>query len=199
MPCRSYTFRAGPVRFIALDTDEGTTGVWDRLRPSQWFRRRPWSTWQSAWLQQALARPTDAVWTIVYGHHPVFSNGGHGDTTRLHRGAPSLLALLERHRVTAYVAGHDHDLQHIAKPLPRPATSSGGASPSTSGSGPLHFFVVGGGGRGLRPVRCPAGDATCRFADSSRGFLEVDASPQSITYTLRDQNGRCLHREPGSC
>ncbi|HBB75469.1 MAG TPA: hypothetical protein DC048_13595, partial [Planctomycetaceae bacterium] len=48
--------------------------------------------------------------TMVVGHHPVYSNGKHGDTEYLIRDwAP----LLERHKVHVYLAGHDHDLQHL--------------------------------------------------------------------------------------
>ena len=64
-----------------------------------------------AWLEQALGAST-APWKIVVGHHPIFSGGPHW-------GAPELLRLvkpmLDRHRVAAYLGGHDHNMQHVVK------------------------------------------------------------------------------------
>ena len=64
---------------------------------------------QIAWLEKALAG-SKADWKLVIGHHPVFSGGRHGDTAELVR---ILAPLLERHGVSAYLNGHDHDLQRI--------------------------------------------------------------------------------------
>jgi acid phosphatase len=67
---------------------------------------------QLAWLDGALAR-SDADWTIVVGHHPIWSGREDSDA------APDLRAtvdpILRRHRVRLYVNGHDHDLMHVEK------------------------------------------------------------------------------------
>eukprot|EP01023_Acetabularia_acetabulum_P038743 TRINITY_DN370_c1_g1_i2.p1 TRINITY_DN370_c1_g1~~TRINITY_DN370_c1_g1_i2.p1 ORF type:complete len:380 (-),score=61.04 TRINITY_DN370_c1_g1_i2:622-1761(-) len=53
---------------------------------------------------------SDAPWKIVVGHHPVYSNGHHKNTTEL---VELLEPLLKKYNVQAYFNGHDHDLEHI--------------------------------------------------------------------------------------
>lgn len=64
---------------------------------------------QLRWLEAALAG-SKARWKLVFGHHPVYSGGVHGDTKEL---VARVRPLFERYGVQAYVCGHDHDLQHI--------------------------------------------------------------------------------------
>jgi tartrate-resistant acid phosphatase type 5 len=64
---------------------------------------------QLDWLKNALAA-SKAPWKIVFGHHPIYSGGEHGDTPELIEG---VLPLLHQSGVQAYVNGHDHDLQHL--------------------------------------------------------------------------------------
>ncbi len=143
MPAPYYTFTAGPAQFFALDTD--------RMSEAQLL-----------WLEDQLAA-SQAAWKIVYGHHPIFSSGRHGDTPDLVR---RLLPLLEG-RVDAYFCGHEHDLQHL-----------------TSDSG-LPLFIVGGGGAGLRPVQ--VGPHTV-WAKSSHGFsvLDIDAKRLRVRFIAPD-------------
>ena len=46
---------------------------------------------------------------VVNGHHPVFSIGGHGDSSRMQL---LLMPILELYGVDLYVSGHDHVLSH---------------------------------------------------------------------------------------
>jgi hypothetical protein len=55
MPATYYTFEAGPVQFFALDTDIISEA-------------------QLLWLIQELDR-SRARWKVVYGHHPIYSEG----------------------------------------------------------------------------------------------------------------------------
>lgn len=139
MPAPYYSFTAGPAQFFALDTD--------RMSDAQLL-----------WLEEQLD-VSKAAWKIVYGHHPIFSNGRHGDTPDLVR---RLLPLLEG-RADAYVCGHEHDLQHL-----------------TSDAG-LPLFITGGGGAGLRPVQ--TGPRTV-WAKSSHGFsvLDIDAKRMRVRF-----------------
>ena len=66
---------------------------------------------QIEWLDEQLAE-SKMPWRIVYGHHPVYSNGSHGDTGKL---KSKLLPILKRHNVHFYLAGHDHDQEIIEK------------------------------------------------------------------------------------
>ena len=79
LPAAYYTFEAGPVQFFALDTDIISEA-------------------QLRWLTQELDR-SRATWKVVYGHHPIYSAGQHGDNNQKIR---QLLPVLKRSR------GHVH-------------------------------------------------------------------------------------------
>ncbi|KAF4669504.1 hypothetical protein FOL46_001372 [Perkinsus olseni] len=51
-----------------------------------------------------------ATFIVVFGHHPVYSVGWHGDNDYMIR---DVLPLLKRYSVDLYVSGHDHDLQWL--------------------------------------------------------------------------------------
>jgi tartrate-resistant acid phosphatase type 5 len=136
MPSPYYTFTAGPVQFFALDTNEVSEA-------------------QLMWLDGELKKST-AKWKIVYGHHPIYSDGEHGDSRVL---IQKLLPLL-KNRVDVYLVGHDHILNHI-----KPEAG-------------VQFFVSGGGGAGVYKVK--PGDRTL-FAQSVYGFAVVEADSGSLT------------------
>ncbi len=143
LPAPYYTFTAGPVQFFALDTNEISVA-------------------QTLWLKDELTK-SRARWKVVYGHHPIYSAGTHGDNNGLIR---TLLPLLKE-RADIYLAGHDHDLEHL-KPV-----------------GGLHFFISGGGGAGLRQ---PKTDPSCLFAKGVHGFtvLEADATDLKVSFIGAD-------------
>ncbi|TNN40375.1 Tartrate-resistant acid phosphatase type 5 [Liparis tanakae] len=64
---------------------------------------------QLAWLQERLAR-SKADFLLVAGHYPVWSVSEHGPTHCLLR---RLRPLLIKHNATAYLCGHDHNLQKV--------------------------------------------------------------------------------------
>jgi 3',5'-cyclic AMP phosphodiesterase CpdA len=138
MPSTYYTFTAGAAQFFALDTDIISEA-------------------QLLWLESALDA-SRARWKIVYGHHPIYSAGVHEDNNQK---IAQLLPLL-RDRADVYLAGHDHDMQHL-----RP-------------EGRLHFFIAGTGGK-LRPVQ--PGPRSL-FAKSANGFavLEIDADTLQMVF-----------------
>jgi tartrate-resistant acid phosphatase type 5 len=135
MPATYYTFTAGPVQFFALDTNEISRA-------------------QLAWLDEEIGK-SKATWKVVYGHHPIYSAGQHYDSPRLIR---QLLPVL-RDRVDVYIAGHDHDMQHLK---------------SEAG---VHFFVAGGAGAGLR---VPKPHERAIFAQNLHGFAVLDVTPKSF-------------------
>jgi tartrate-resistant acid phosphatase type 5 len=135
LPAAYYTYEAGPVQFFALDTDIISEA-------------------QLRWLTQELDR-SQATWKVVYGHHPIYSAGQHGDNNQKIR---QLLPVL-RDRADVYIAGHDHDMQHL-----RP-------------EGRLHFFVAGSAGK-LRPIE--PGPRSL-FARSANGFAVIDADRSTLT------------------
>lgn len=101
MPARYYTFtrnvdQTATIQFFALDTEAIVAP-----KTSDFVRD------QITWLESALAK-SPATWKIVFGHHPVFSNGEHGDTPEIKQ---YIRPLLEKYHVDFYICGHDHDRQ----------------------------------------------------------------------------------------
>jgi predicted phosphodiesterase len=139
IPAPYYTYTAGPVQFFALDTNEV-------------------SELQLTWLRGELAKST-ARWKVVYGHHPIYSAGQHGNGNDL---IARLLPVI-KDRADIFLAGHEHDMQH-QKP-----------------EGNLHFFINGGGGAGIRTIKP---NERSLFALSSYGFatLEIDTEKIAVKY-----------------
>ncbi len=147
MPATYYTFTAGPAQFFALDTNEISAA-------------------QLLWLEDELKK-SQARWKIVYGHHPGYSEGQHRDNPRIIK---ELLPVL-RDRADIYLAGHDHDMQHL-KP-----------------EGKLHFFVTGSGGQ-LRPI---TPGPRSLFAKSARGFAVLEADANQVRVKFIDTNVNQLY------
>lgn len=64
---------------------------------------------QLAWLQERMAQ-SKADFLLVAGHYPVWSVSEHGPTKCL---LQRLRPLLMKYKATAYLCGHDHNLQYI--------------------------------------------------------------------------------------
>ncbi|CAH1791709.1 unnamed protein product [Owenia fusiformis] len=84
------------VQFVMLDT-------------SNIVGRKRGHMTQLRWLRKTLAT-SRADWIIVCGHHPIYSTGEHGISAALYR---YVRPYLEHHRVALYIAGHDHNMEHI--------------------------------------------------------------------------------------
>jgi tartrate-resistant acid phosphatase type 5 len=157
MPSPYYTFTAGDAQFFVLDTNEVSAA-------------------QLAWLSEALAQ-SRATWKIVYGHHPIYSAGQHGDTQRL---VDALLPVL-RDRADAYFCGHDHDMQHL-----RP-------------DGGVHFFVAGSGGAHQRPMHPHPRTLFARTDIHGFATLEADAGALTVRFIADDGSelyAYTLHKSP---
>ena len=104
MPSLWYSFQFPAkkplVTVIALDSNmPSEDGKWDRgtnftLKPEQ-------AAEQLAWLKTELEKPRTTPFTIAMGHHPIFSNGPHGDHKMLIR---DWEPLLREHKVHMYLA-----------------------------------------------------------------------------------------------
>jgi tartrate-resistant acid phosphatase type 5 len=153
LPRPYFTFTAGAVQLFAVDTT-----------PVEEPEHDPGTAMaaQRQWLDRALGA-SRARWKIVYGHHPVYTNGEHGGRSgSIPRIKNYLLPLLLKHKVDVYLSGHDHDLEALEP------------------EGGVHFFVSGGAGRHLRDFERKG----CQRwgTASSYGFtvLETDAAGLSL-------------------
>lgn len=126
---------------------------------------------QYQWLQQTLSAPAD--WKIMIGHQPLYSVGSHGSSPELIARFKPLLLQTGTH---FYLAGHDHNLQHIQQP-----------------GEPVHYLVSGGGGRGLYALK--ATDASTRFARSSHGFLLMTFYADKANFYFYDDKGDLLYHQ----
>jgi tartrate-resistant acid phosphatase type 5 len=92
---RYYDFVWGPVHLFALDSDshepDGTSA----------------DSTQAQWLQGRLAA-SKSPWQIVYMHHPPYSSGDHGSTSRMQWP-------FAEWGVDVVLAGHDHDYERIER------------------------------------------------------------------------------------
>eukprot|EP00930_Biecheleria_cincta_P019740 TRINITY_DN15001_c0_g1_i1.p1 TRINITY_DN15001_c0_g1~~TRINITY_DN15001_c0_g1_i1.p1 ORF type:complete len:425 (-),score=76.54 TRINITY_DN15001_c0_g1_i1:227-1435(-) len=141
------------------------TMVLSEGRPQRGERQEHW-----LWLQETL-REASADWVMVFGHHPVFSSGKHGDASRLVR---DLNPLLHQFGVDAYVAGHDHDEQFLR------------------GDDGLSFVISGSGGK-IRAKTNRRHERLAFFKDVY-GFVRMSVNRSHLTTSWISENGELLHR-----
>lgn len=105
-----FSTTLGDWRIIGINTSDGCRQVPCAEASEQYI-----------WLEDLLR--ADNRCTIVVGHHPRWSSGTHGDTKAL----TAIWDLLERYRVEAYVAGHDHHYERVTLNTTQYVVGTGGA------------------------------------------------------------------------
>jgi len=127
---------------------------------------------QLKWLELELEKQLTTPFLIVMGHHPIFSNGMHGDTPVLVR---DWEPLLRKHKVHLYLAGHDHDMQHLE-----------------FAGHPTSFVLSGGGGADLYTLKI---EETLRgpYAAKVYGFSHLEVTAEKLTLRHMDEAGRVMH------
>ena len=113
-----------------------------RMTPAEWDEQKKWID------KQLAASP--AKWKIACAHHPFFSNGSHGDNgvMQLEWGP-----IFKKRGLDMYVAGHDHDLQHLQVD-----------------GWPFSFVQAGGGGQPITDMRR---DIRGPFSRKIYGFIHL--------------------------
>lgn len=124
---------------------------------------------QQKWLEKELGSQRAAL-TLVVGHHPLYSNGSHGDTKPL---IEAWGGLLEKHGVQAYLCGHDHDLQHL---------EIDGLKTS--------FVLSGGGGAKVRAMKS---DRKVPYANPVYGFTHLEIREGLMRFRHLGVDGKQLH------
>ena len=175
MPARWYRFefpeRNPLISFIALNSNMPfKDGSWDHgrdftLTPQQQAE-------QLAWLETELKRPRTTPFLVVMGHHPVYSDGPHGDHPVL---VKDWDPLFRKYKVDLYLAGHDHDLQHLEFE-----------------DHPTSFFMSGGGGADLYDLKI---DPSKRgpYAQKVYGFSHLSVTPEKMVLRHLSEKGNTLH------
>jgi len=175
LPSRWYRFEfpaKNPlITFLALDSNMPKDGFKEligkdfTLTPQQQAE-------QLAWFEAELKRPRTTPFLAVMAHHPVYSDGPHGDHPVLIR---EWDPLFRKYHVNLYMAGHDHDLQHL----------------EFEGH-PTSVFLSGGGGADLYALKVEASQRG-PYAQKVYGFSHISISPRQMTLRHLDQNGHTLH------
>lgn len=124
---------------------------------------------QLTWLKNQLSAST-AKWKIVIGHHPLYSSGKRYGKTAGIRAV--LEPIFEQYKVTAYFAGHEHDLQHNQ---PKNTT--------------VAHFVSGAGSE----VRTVAQREFTRFAAAIPGFITVSVNSNSLLVQMISGEGKVIY------
>ncbi len=125
---------------------------------------------QLAWIEAQLTTST-AKWKIVIGHHPLYSSGKrYGKTAGIR---DVLEPIFENHKIDAYFAGHEHDLQHN----------------QPQGTTVQHF--VSGAGSELRKV---AQRPFTRFAQATAGIASVSVSNNELLVQFISDASKVLYQ-----
>ena len=157
------------VTMLMIDTN------WESINRSVHGEKRPcWMSpgeleAQMEWLEAQL-KSKRAPFTIVAGHHPVYSDASHGDTKEL---VEDLAPLLEKHGVHVYLCGHDHDMQHLE--LEGFRTS---------------FVLSGGGGARLYKHEKTRKGSVVKDV---HGFTHLSLAGDKLTIRHVDPNGTIVH------
>lgn len=110
MPAPYYDAVVDGVHLFVLDTTPWVSGA-DVAAQRAWLR--------AGW------RSSNAVRKVMVGHHPLWTCGYHHDRDAMEDLRATVLPLLDG---APYIAGHDHNLQHIVRAGARTFVSGAGAS-----------------------------------------------------------------------
>jgi tartrate-resistant acid phosphatase type 5 len=176
MPSPSYTFKLPTqnplVTFLALDSNTPDEPANPPPPNSSFFTpTEEQASAQLQWLSQQLQQPLTTPFLVVMAHHPVYSDGTFGDNGSL---VKNLDPMLRQHGVHLYLAGHNHDLEHLE-----------------FAGHPTSFVGSGGGGAWLTagdsaPARGP-------YCKESHGFTHLTIGPDLMTLKHIDEAGTVVH------
>lgn len=158
MPNYRYQFEAGSAHFIALNT---SCHLWGWLP-----------------LRQMLPEKS-SKWNIVYGHHPVYSGGFHGDNElQVHWFWQSFL----QEKVDFYLSGHNHQLEHLKYEEDE-----------------TDYIVSGAGGGHYRSSKAQARLRSSNYAKSlfhypDNGFVWMSLSESHADVRFFDANGKKIYQ-----
>lgn len=156
------------VLFVFIDTNPFERDYYQKFKYAN--IRTQDTTKQKQWLEGILAQ-SDARWKIVVGHHPMYTTGKRVDDQPYVR--ESLESILEKYNVDAYLAGHEHDIQHQ-----KPENKK------------VHHFVSGAGSE----VRKTGRKKYTIFADAVQGFLAMSVTKEAILIQAIDYQGKIIHK-----
>ncbi|NLO72271.1 MAG: acid phosphatase [Porphyromonadaceae bacterium] len=175
MPDRYYTLTGeaddgSTIRYIFVDT----TPLIDRYRNNN--KDYPDAVKQDIDKQLAFIDSVLTVsketWTVVMGHHPIFSETPKNITERTDL-QKRLDPVLKKHNVDFYINGHIHNFQHIKHP-----------------QSPIHYFTNSSASLS-RKVKDTEGT---QFKSDKAGFSILSANKSRLAIYFIDGKGDCIYR-----
>jgi hypothetical protein len=144
-----YSFDYGDAHFAVIDTDADFSPGSD----------------QYLWLERDL-ESAQAEWLFVVHHHPAYSSGSHGGSSRVQK---YLVPLYEAHKVDMVFNGHDHLYQRSYKDG-------------------VYYIVSGGGGAPLYPAGLKPNPYQ-QFTKVAHHFCTVDIAGQTAMLQAHFSDG----------
>jgi hypothetical protein len=140
---------------------------------------------QGQWLSADLAAHP-SLCTMAYWHQPRFSSGEHGNDTEM----VPIWQILYNAGADLVLNGHDHDYERFA-----PQNPSGSADPVQG----IREFVVGTGGKGLRPIISTIANSEVHN-DNTLGILKLTLHPAGYDWQFIPVAGKTFTDSgSGSC
>jgi hypothetical protein len=128
---------------------------------------------QKKWLETVLTDTSKLIkWKIVVGHHPMYSAGGRTEAYDTKAIRNTLEPLFEKYKVDAYLAGHEHSLQHLV----------------TSKTYTQHF-ISGSASERTAVHNIPE----CKMAASEYGFMVFSVSKNELFQQTIDDSGKVIY------
>jgi len=169
MPANHYRFSAGPADFFVADTNRSMYALDEQVRAD--FAR---------WLPESKA-----PWKVVLGHHPLRSNGRHGNAgsydgvslVPIANGGQVKSFLEERvcGQADLYLCGHEHLMEWLASTCGR------------EGSGKRTELIISGGGASPTQLGAELPNLD-HFRAEGLGFLYVVIAGDTLTGTFYDDD-----------
>ncbi len=164
VPARHWVLDRGPVRLVVLDTN-AIVGDYAGFTLDG----------ELAFLEDAL-EGCDRRLCFVAGHHPPAAAVDYPPPDPAFHARMARVLAVARGRAAAFLAGHEHALEHVALRGLDVLVSG-----STAEGGLMRF-----------ELRYPA-DATVRWASSSFGFGILEAAPGRWRFSFVDGSGQRIH------
>jgi len=175
MPSRWYRFEFPAqkplVTVLALDSNVFRP-LSDKAKKENFTLTPEEQAEQLLWLKTELEKPRQTPYLFVMAHHPIYSNGPHGDHKVL---IAEWEPLLREHKAHLYFAGHDHDMQHLE-----------------FDGHPTSFVLSGGGGADLYSLEIEEAKRG-PYAAKVYGFSHLQITPDKLTLLHLDPSGRVIH------
>jgi hypothetical protein len=168
-----YSYELGAWKIVVLNSNAGKVSVAAGSEQEQWLR--------------AELSSDPRLCTLAYWHHPRFSSGFHGDDETYQ----ALWQALYDGGSDVVLTGHDHHYERLA-----PLSDAGELDPA----GGIRQFVVGTGGRLLRPAPFPRPHSEVRDSETF-GVLQFTLRHDSYDWefvpvagqTFTDQGSGACH------